>query len=327
MLQSRLRRDDEAGAHVMTNPKSEAADDYIDQLVRQIVDAAGVPQEGPAADTPSRIDLLQAHIEQLRAGPQEESEPEMMDAEPRGAVVGPLPDRAANAPRFDVEQRPPLHVPTVEPERPQAGLTLHPEPAGSRTMMEKPSVRSAGSSSPGAISRSVANGVDEVILQALEASGAAPQAARDDKHSRYPEPARRERGSHVAWLLVGAIVALLLGGSAVLVGQSFHSKISDLVENYWSDLDVTARSGSTDPNIGESPIAPVQSSDVGEPEASLIPLVAVTSIEQRVSPPQAPDDGQVADRLPNGLAEHRRMVRTYRVGPDGKIIFGPRVGS
>ena len=283
----------------------DTADDYIDLLVQQIVGAAGVADAGAPTESATHVDLLQAHIEQLR-----NERPVATDL-PAAVAHVEEPEPVADTPP-PVRHRPrsvtaPALAPMVEVE------PIHPDrqwPSAEPAIASRTSVRPRSESVQKRV-LSHRSDVDEVILQALAASDSSRHAAGESQPPERGRSFQPPKGGNSRLPLVMAIILLLIGGSMVIVGQSFYANIRDLLENYW--IEVPAE------NVDVSSLVPPDDSPV---RVTYKPLVA--------EPPQAvatvaPEQADAL--LPNDLTATRRTVKTYRVGSDGKIIFVPRAGS
>lgn len=281
----------------------DTADDYIDLLVQQIVGAAGVADAGAPTESATHVDLLQAHIEQLRnERPVATDLPAAVAHVEEPEPVADTPPPVRHRPRSVTAPTPAVEVEPIYPDRHWTSV----EPArASRT-----SVRPRSESVQKRV-LSHRSDVDEVILQALAASDSARPAAGESQPPARGRSAQPPKGGGGRLPLVMAIILLLIGGSMVVVGQSFYANIKDLLENYWI----------------EAPVEPVDLSSLVPPEES---PVRVTYKPLVAEPPQAvatvaPEQADAL--LPNDLTATRRTVKTYRVGSDGKIIFVPRAGS
>lgn len=275
----------------------DAADGYIDQLVQQMVDAAGVKGTKAAGDQDEGVDVVQAELEKLRNAESEQSG--------SGVNSPPLSLGGPDTGSAVLVNRAPEVV--IEPEAVAQRSTV-----GASAAVRLPQSVSASSS------RRMPNGAEEVILQAMAVTSPAGlsvggEAVTAPKVNDGPKGKSR---SVLLTLLLGVLL-LLMGGLAVVVGQYALSLTEkDLLESYWIEQNI-GRPNESDAGklqvAGGEPSATYESSHLG--------VAPNTSASQAI-----PEGVQGTQQLPAPTFV-RRTVKTFRVGADGRIIFGPRAGS
>jgi hypothetical protein len=280
----------------LAGPGTEATDDYIELLVRQIVSEAGGSAAPSIAGTEHGIDLVQEHLDQLRKGAAAQS------ASPTEA----LSERSEEVPKVGAVSQADMQ-PGVSRARP-ASLVEQTDGAGAATTLTSIEV------SP----KPRRSSVDDVILEAMSAVGPVTPLPMESRRAARLPKARTRKGRGRLSIVPLAAMLLLGFGCAVIIGQSTSLDIAEVLENYWVDPEADRTEGS----------------EAVLPSALEPAPVALEGLPPGVAPEtnrlaqNAPPNSLQAVELPQGdLLSTTRTVKTYRVGADGKIIVGPRAGS
>jgi len=277
----------------------DAADGYIDQLVQQMVDAAGVKGTKPAGDQDEGVDVVQAELEKLRNAASEQP-----GSGVNSPPLSPLgdPDTAS---AVMVNRAPEVYV--IEPEAVTQRSTVGANVADRHSQ----SVSAASS-------RRKPNGAEEVILQAMAVTSPAGLSVGGESVTAptvNEGPKVKSRSVFLTLLL--AVLLLLMGGLAVVLGQYALSLTEkNLLESYWIEQNIGR------PNESDSGKFQVAG---GEPSATY--ESSSLSVAPKTSASQAIPDGVEGIQQLRAPTFVRRTVKTFRVGADGRIIFGPRAGS
>jgi hypothetical protein len=206
----------ENGRADFTAPGTGAADDYIDQLVQKIVDAAGVSAAPAAIGANAAIDLIQAHLEHLRSDG-------IVDFDaPRAATAGPS---GAAADARVVRNR----LPDVRSQpSPATPLRRVIDAGGPTAKLERSDLETAVTR-PAQPSRHP----NDVILKAMEGGRPESRATGDIIRRRRQTLARQGRRGGTTRLILLATILLVIGGCAVMVGQMLFDDVHALLQDYW----------------------------------------------------------------------------------------------
>lgn len=306
----------------------DSADDFIAQLVGEIVDSAG----GQVAEVDSELSTIERRLAALRE--EEASSP------PPTRPVRPVPAAAPTVPQVHAVRDGERLVRPSEPE--QAGglavrrrLSSEERLAALKALSDDlteaetavrgvpkanvaPEIGDLVASEPiAAAPRAKTTSVDEVIVNAVQAAGS------DIDYVRRERKSRRERArSPLATVLSLVIVALsgLLalswlsptGSRGLLDGSAWRQAVA----MFGGSDDIVVQSMS----VAEVSCAPA-ADDLSAPQG--LAQAAFPAVSTAVDTP-------TETRLPavEPLSHGLRVVKTYRVGPDGRVdVPGPEVGA